>query len=201
MKSWDGRNVRICIDRVGFICSHYTNRSYYLLSFIFQNALLVRDNPTPVLLALLCFFHIMVYWLNTHHFLKYSPDNMSIVQVWCMALFCLGLVVYPLSLAMWIENGNNDSYYYINTGCCFIMMIFNIATPVDDNANDLFKLYHKAAPSTAFLFYSVATILNWQGVEGSKYMLYVAPFCFVMVCYCVLWCLCTMDGLYISTDL
>ena len=126
---------------------------------------------------------------NTHHFLKYSPDTMGILQVWCMALFCLGSVVYPLSLAMWIENGNNDSYYYINTGCCFIMMIFNIVTPIDDNANDLFKLYHKAAPSTAFVFYSVATILNWQGVEGSQYMLYVAPFCFVMVCYTVFVCL------------
>ena len=72
---------------------------------------------------------------------------------------------------------------------------------MDDNANDLFKLYHKAAPSIAFVFYGVATILNWQGVEGSQYMLYVAPFCFVMVCilplcfvmYCVLWIYCTLN--------
>ena len=127
---------------------------------------------------------------------------MGILQVWCMALFCLGLIVYPLSLAIWIDSGNNDSYYYINTGCCFIFTIFNIATPVDDNANDLFKLYHKAAPSIAFIFYGVATILNWQGIEGSQYMLYVAPFCFVMVCYtafvcfvmhCVLWIYCTLN--------
>ena len=97
-----------------------------------------------------------------------------------MAFFCLGLVVYPLSLAIWIEEGDSSSYYYINTGCCLIYLIFNILTPVDERANDLFRLYHKVAPAIATIFYGIATILHWQGIVASKYMVYVAPFCFVM---------------------
>ena len=63
-----------------------------------QEILDIRNNPTPVLLSLLCFFHILVYWVEGHHFLKFSPDVMSLPQVWCIMLFSLGMVMYPLSL-------------------------------------------------------------------------------------------------------
>ena len=66
----------------------------------------------------------------------------------------------------------------INTGCCFISTIFNILTPIDESANDLFRLYHKAAPTVVTVFYAIATILHWQAIEESRYMLYVATFCF-----------------------
>ena len=63
-----------------------------------QEILDIRNNPTPVLLSLLCFFHILVYWVEGHHFLKFSPNVMSLPQVWCVMLFSLGMVMYPLSL-------------------------------------------------------------------------------------------------------
>ena len=63
-----------------------------------QEILDIRNNPTPVLLSLLCFFHILVYWVVGHHTLNFSPDVMSLPQVWCIMLFSLGMVMYPLSL-------------------------------------------------------------------------------------------------------
>lgn len=46
-----------------------------------------KENPKPVLLSVLCFFHIMVYWLNTHHFLKFTArDTFSLPQIWCLIL-------------------------------------------------------------------------------------------------------------------
>ena len=35
---------------------------------------------------------VMVYWINLHHNLKFSPPDMSILQVWCMVFFGLGMV-------------------------------------------------------------------------------------------------------------
>jgi uncharacterized membrane protein len=141
-----------------------------------------RQNPKPVLLCLLCFFHIMVYWLNTHHILKFAKGNtFSLPQIWCLMLFSLGLVVYPLSLAAWIEKDQKDRYYIVNLAMCFFMTIFAWLTPLDlGRANCMYRLYSYAGPAFATVFYGVATMLNTMNVRGSEILLYVAPFCFMI---------------------
>lgn len=69
---------------------------------------------------------------------------MSISRVWLriMMLFCLGLVVYPFSLTIWIESGDNSSYYYdilIRGAVSYLQ-----SSTFDESANDLFRLYHQA---------------------------------------------------------
>jgi len=75
----------------------------------YDQLLNVTEDSTPLLLSLLCYFHVMVFWLEIHHFLKFSPNIFSILQVWLIFLASLGLVMYPLSLAAWIEVWNMPS--------------------------------------------------------------------------------------------
>lgn len=42
---------------------------------------------------------LMAYWLNIHHNLKFSPMQMTILQVWCVVFFSLGMVFYPLCIS------------------------------------------------------------------------------------------------------
>ena len=148
----------------------------------YDQLLNVNEDSTPLLLALLCYMHVMVFWINVHHFLKFSPHVFSIVQVWLLFLASLGLVMYPLSLAAWIEKGGaNLEYTVINMMICFVFVIFNFMTRVDERrANCLYRLYHKFAPMTAFVYYAIAVVLIAKGIEGSVYMVYIAPFLFVL---------------------
>ena len=171
-----------CVDRV----LDYFDGIIALVSvFLFEElgwerTLNTREDPTPLLLSLLCFFHVMVYWINTHHWQKFSPDTFNLPQIWLFMLYCLGLVLYPLSLGTWIEKGESDIYFYINTAICFILMLFNQLTKIDGDANSLFRLWHRLGPASAFLVYGIATILNWRGIGGGQYIAYVAPFTFMV---------------------
>jgi len=141
----------------------------------------VKEDSTPLLLSLLCYFHVMVFFINVHHFLKFSPNVFSILQVWLLLLTCLGLVMYPLSLAAWIEKGGaNLEYTVINTAICFFVAIFNFLTKVDERANCLYRVWHRFAPLAAFIYYGIAVLLVLAGVERSVYMVYIAPFLFML---------------------
>ena len=146
----------------------------------YDQLLNVSEDSTPLLLSLLCYFHVMVFWLEIHHFLKFSPKIFSILQVWLIFLASLGLVMYPLSLAAWIERGGSLEYAIINTVICFFLIIFNFLTKVDERANCLYRVWHKFVPLVAFVYYGIAAILNLKGVERSVYMLYIAPFVFMI---------------------
>jgi hypothetical protein len=147
----------------------------------YDQLLNAREDPTALLLSLLCYFHVMVFFLNVHHFLKFSPHTFSILQVWLIFAASLGLVCYPLSLAAWIEQGGGASmdYIIINTSICFVIFIFNILTTIDERANGLYRVWHRFAPLVAFVYYGIALILNLTGVEKSIYMVYIAPFTFM----------------------
>ncbi len=147
----------------------------------YDQLLNAREDPTALLLSLLCYFHVMVFFLNVHHFLKFSPDTFSILQVWLIFAASLGLVCYPLSLAAWIEQGGGASmdYIIINTSICFVLFIFNILTTIGERANGLYRVWHRFAPLVAFVYYLCALILNLTGDEKSIYMVYIAPFTFM----------------------
>ena len=73
----------------------------------------------------------------------------------------------------------SSSYYYINTGMCFIFAVLNWLSPIDKSANHLYCLWQRLAALVAVVFYSIASILHWQGLDWSRYLLYIAPFCFM----------------------
>jgi len=146
----------------------------------YNHFLNVKDDPRPLLLSLLCFFHVMVFWINIHHFFKFSADVMTIWQVWLLLFVSLGLVFYLVSLTAWIENGDATLYYIVNTTVCFILSIFNYLTPIDESANYLYRLYHRLGPIVATVWYGIATILKLCGIEKSIYMVYIAPFTFML---------------------
>ena len=43
-----------------------------------------------LMLCLLTYTHVMAYWLNIPHNLKFSPPTMNVLQVWFVVLFSLG---------------------------------------------------------------------------------------------------------------
>ena len=79
--------------------------SFLMIELGVTNIQNVLENPKPCLYALLCFFHIMVYWLNIHHFLRFQKTDMNPGQVWAIVGICLGLVLSRLSLARDISVG------------------------------------------------------------------------------------------------
>ena len=169
--------------------AHILCSSFQVISFVavflyeelgWQPLINFREDPKPVLLSLLCYFHIVIYWLQVHHFLKFSPNAMSLPQVWCVGIFSFGLVLYPISLSYWIETDENAIYYYINTGICFSVGVFICLTKIDASANSLFVLWTRGTPIISTIYYGVATILKVVvGWDKSDILLYIAPWCFV----------------------
>lgn len=121
----------------------------------------------------------MVFWINVHHFLKYTTE-LSLVQVWLLLFASLGLVLYLLSLAAWIEVSDASFYYVFNAVICLLLSAFNLLTAIGDDASDLFWLWHRFAPSVATVWYVVASALHFAGVGGSRYMLFIAPFLYTV---------------------
>ena len=55
---------------------------FLIIKLGWQHASVFLVEPQPMLMAVLCFFHVMVYWINFHHFLKFSRREFSITQTW-----------------------------------------------------------------------------------------------------------------------
>ena len=137
------------------------------------------DDPRPVLIAGLCFFHVVVFWINVHHFLKFSPERFTIVHVWLMSSLSLGLVFYPMSLNAWIDGERNLLYYIVNIWMCVCLSLLNSCLEIDERrANDLYKLYHRLAAPIAWFWYSLAFVLVYHGWKA-EWMVYVAPFLYM----------------------
>lgn len=137
-----------------------------------------KENSEPLLIAGLCFVHVMVYWINLHHFLKFSPPKFSVLQVWLLVLMSLGLVFYPMSLDAWIEGDNNVMYYIVNIYLCTLLTVFNFLLEIR-GANAVYRLYHKLAPSMAVAWYSLAFVLDQVGVPAD-FMIWIAPFLYLV---------------------
>lgn len=136
------------------------------------------ERSNGLLAALLCFLHVMAYWLNIHHMLKYSPMQMSVLQVWCVAFFSLGMVFYLLCIIAWIEEGSVEGYYIINLALYSYSfgVIFSFLTQIERvRSNVLYKLWHKMAPIMSLIWYSIAYILLKIGRE-QRWMIIVALF-------------------------
>ncbi|KAL7551672.1 hypothetical protein ACHAWF_017311 [Thalassiosira exigua] len=134
------------------------------------------SNVKGLLAALLCYTHVMGYWLNVHHNLKFSPKTLSVLQVWCLVFFALGMVFYPLAISAWIEEGSVEIYYIVNLALCGFMVIFSFLTKIEPGKSRiLYRWWHKSAPVIALVWYTIAYVLHKAG-NGQLWMLIVAPF-------------------------
>ena len=134
-------------------------------------------NPQPLLIAGLCFVHVIVYWVNVHHLLRFSSEEFTIVHIWTISLLSLGLVFYPLSLNAWIDGEENILYYIVNVWMCALLAVLSDRLDVNvDQASDLYQLYHKLAAGIAFLWYAAALTLRLHSDLKVDWMLYIAPF-------------------------
>jgi len=144
-----------------------------------QNTIDAGLRSAGLLAALLCFFHVMVYWIVTYHALKYSPDHMTVVSVWLLVLMSLVLVVYPLSLTAWLEDGSIDLYYEINLIGVSLLALFFFSVKVEEGrSSSLYRLWRKLVPLIAVAWYSVALLLLKIGKE-QRWMIIMAPFVFM----------------------
>ena len=133
-----------------------------------QNTIDAGVRSAGLLAALLCFFHVMVYWIVTHHALKFSPECMSVISVWLLVLMSLGLVLYPLCLTAWLDDGSIDLYYEINLIIVSVGTLFYFSVKIEkDSASSLYLLWHKLAPLIAVVWYSIALLLLKIGKEQS----------------------------------
>ena len=104
------------------------------------------------MMAVLCFFHVMVYWINFHHFLRFSGEYFTIAQSWVVIFMSLGLIFYPISLTGWIEDNNHLFYGMVNCFLTLLLVVLNRITP-SQGGNQLYRIYRGMAPSVAFLWY------------------------------------------------
>lgn len=129
--------------------------------------------------AMLCFFHVMGYWLNIHHNLKFSPPELSVLQVWAIVFLSLGMVFYPLCITAWIEGGSAESYYIVNLALCGFLSIFAFLTQIGrGRSNTLYRLWHKFGPLMFLAWYSVAFGLYKAGRE-QQWMIVMGPIAFM----------------------
>jgi hypothetical protein len=137
------------------------------------------DDWRPLLIATLCFFHAVVYWINIHHFIKFSPEDFTVIQVWLAAALSLGLIVYPMALNAWVDGEQNLLYYLVNMWMCSALTMFNMLLDIDTTrVNDLYILYHKVAAPIALFWYSLAFLLSHWGMDV-EWMIYIAPFLYM----------------------
>jgi len=134
------------------------------------------DQPLPIFMAILCFFHVMVYWMNFQHFLRFSPDSFSIAQSWVVIFLSLGLIFYPISLTGWIEDNNHIFYGTVNCYLALLLVILNSITPTA-GGDRIYEIYRAWAPRVAFAWYSVVVVLSAKDINVML-MIWTAPFFF-----------------------
>ena len=101
---------------------------------------------------------------------------MSVLQVWCVVFFALGVVFYPLSIQAWISEGSVDVYYVVNLCLSAFFVVFSFLTYVDPGRSTLlYRFWHKIAPITSFIWYLIAFSLLRSGHE-QRWMIIVGPF-------------------------
>jgi len=151
---------------------------FLIIKLGWQHASSVFDQPLPIFMAILCFFHVMVYWINFHHFLKFSGELFTIAQSWVVIFMSLGLIFYPISLTGWIEEDNHLFYGVVNCYLTLLLVVLNRITP-SHGGNRLYRVYRSWAPRVAFLWYLTVVVLSAAGVNA-LWMIWTAPFFFVM---------------------
>lgn len=137
----------------------------------------ISNDLRPILIALLCFFHVAVYWLNFHHFLKFVDDeSFSAAQTWTVALLALGIVLYPLSLSAWLERGDMTLYLYVNLFICAALNVWNLFTRYSAG-NSIFKAYVYLGTPAALVWYLVVLLSTSKNID-LEWMIWLAPFLF-----------------------
>ena len=149
---------------------------FLIIRLGWQHASVFLVEPLPMLMAVLCFFHVMVYWINFHHFLKFSGQEFSIAQTWTVIAMSLGLIFYPISLTGWIEANNHVFYGLVNCLLTFLLVVLNQITP-SEGGNALYRLYRSWAPRVAFVWYVTVVVLSLRGLDV-LWMIWTAPFFF-----------------------
>jgi hypothetical protein len=130
-------------------------------------------------MALLCFIHVMVYWINFHHFLKFSGRDFSIGQTWVVIALSLGVIFYPISLTGWIEADNHLFYGLVNCFLTLLLVVMNQIT-ASEGGDALYRVYRAWAPRVAFAWYLLVVVLSACGVNV-MWMIWTAPFFFFAV--------------------
>ena len=153
---------------------------FLIVKLGWRHAVSFGDNPLPMLMALLCFFHIIVYWLNLLHLLKFAETRyFSTSQTWTLAFFALGLVFYPISLDAWLEARSLTLYVLINCYLCALLNVWVLVSPVAAGGNAVFRGYRRLGPPLALCWYLVVLALLQHGVRA-HWMLWLAPFLFAV---------------------
>lgn len=151
---------------------------FLIIKLGWQHTSLVFDQPLPIFMALLCFFHVMVYWMNFHHFLRFSGEFLTIAQSWVVIFMSLGLIFYPISLTGWIDDNNHFFYGVVNLFLTLLLVVLNLITP-SEGGNRLYRFYRSAAPLVAFIWYLAVVVLSATGVNV-MWMIWIAPFFFAV---------------------
>jgi len=149
---------------------------FLIIKLGWQHTSFFVERPLPILMAILCFFHVMVYWINFHHFLKFSGERFSILQTWVVIFMSLGLIFYPISLTGWIEENNHLFYGMINCYLTLLLVVMNSITP-SRGGNTIYRVYRGWAPRVAFVWYLVVVVLSAVDVNV-MWMIWMAPFFF-----------------------
>ena len=151
---------------------------FLIIKLGWQHTSSFLDQPLPIFMAVLCFFHVMVYWINFHHFLRFSGEYFSIAQAWVVIFLSLGLIFYPISLTGWIEDNNHLFYGLVNCFLAFLLVVLNLITS-SRGGNSLYRVYRNLAPSVALLWYLGVVLLSVRGVNV-MWMIWTAPFFFAL---------------------
>lgn len=126
-----------------------------------ERVVAVGSDPLPVAAALLCFVHIVVYWLNFIHLGHFSDTSrLGLAQTWTVAAFGLGLVMYPIVLSAWIDGDDLAPYLIANTALCALLAIWVAVTP-SDGGDRVYVRYRRIGPVVAVSTYAVMLVADW----------------------------------------
>ncbi|CAB9501512.1 expressed unknown protein [Seminavis robusta] len=151
--------------------------TFLVFRFSWRQATEADEDPRPLLLSIYCYLHVMVIFVNLRHFMKFSPDNFNLAQVWCVSFMVLFLTYYPLSLEYWVEHDDPSFYFVVSIAVSMLIVLLNYFTPVDENeANYLYLWYHRYMGVVAACWFARAFLLSELGVSGAQWMVYFGSF-------------------------
>lgn len=138
----------------------------------------VSADPLPVAAALLCFVHIVVYWLNFIHLSLFADtDRFGLGQTWTISAFGLGLVMYPIVLSAWIDGDDLAPYLAANVALCLLLAIWVVITP-NTGGDRSYLRYRRWAPPIAVLAYLALFVAEIAGAPV-VWAVWFAPVLFV----------------------
>jgi len=165
------------VDRIAVLTS-----VYLVAKLTWETLDNIQDYQLRVSAAVFALFQVQVFWINVHHFLKFSSASINIFQVWLLLIFSSGFIFYIITLEGWIDGDDSSHHFIMNTIMSAVMTALCFSLKIE-GANALYRVYHKVAPCAILVWYLVATILcsiKSLGEDAAGWMTWCAPFFFII---------------------